>query len=427
MSVIRYTTKSMKELFEDNLKISIWRKLWLSLAKNQKKLGIEISDKQISSMETNINNIDKNKIVEYENLFKHDVVANIKAYSDVAPEASNIIHLGCTSAFITDNYDLILFRDAFLSIKKQINVIINKLEKKAVQYKDTTCLAYTHFQPAQFISIGKRFCLWIQDLMIDIEEIDNFLSKKYFLGVKGATGSQESIIYLFSKISPNPYRLVRFLDKYVASDFNLEPIEISSQTYTRKIDNKISFILSNIASTCSKIGNDIRLLQHTNEICEGFEENQIGSSAMPYKKNPILSERMCGISRYIISLSLNAPINESTQWLERTLDDSSNRKLMFSEMFMGAASILKILDNIIINLVVNENVVNSNVNKHKLLNDSEKAVIDKIMSGLSRIESHINIKEECFKENQSKIYELSKICSHQVDDFIRGCNDKDRH
>jgi adenylosuccinate lyase len=345
----RYSSKEMSHLFSPKFKITTFRKLWASLAKAQKKLGLPITHQQVAQLEDNVEKIDFELALKYEKKFRHDVMAHIHAFGDQCPDARPIIHLGATSSFVTDNTDLIQLKKGLELIFQKLLHILKILSTFAEKEAATPCVGYTHFQPAQPTTVGKRAAMWLQDFFMDAKEIERHLSLP-FLGVKGATGTQASFLALFENDSEKVFQL----ETLVAKDFGFDRIlPIAGQTYTRKIDLNILNTLESFASSAHKMATDIRLLAHDNELSEAFAEEQVGSSAMPHKQNPIYCERICGLSRFVISLAQNPAYTAATQWLERTLDDSSNRRLAIPEAFLGTDAILNLLSYLIPHLTVN--------------------------------------------------------------------------
>ncbi len=345
----RYSGKEMLSVFTDGNKFSVWRKLWVALAESQKELGLSITQTQIDEMKSHIYDIDFEKVSEYEHKTRHEVMAHILAFGEQCHEAKPIIHLGATSCYVGDNADIIIQKAALLRIKKLLVNAINELCGFAERYKSLPCLSYTHFQPAQPSSFGKRAALWLQDLLFDLESLDFTLSGLKILGCKGTTGTAASFLALFN----GDYNKVKTLDKKIAEKFGFEnTYSVSSQTYSRKIDYNILSVLSGIAQSAYKFSNDIRLLSHLNEADEPFEEGQVGSSAMAYKRNPMRSERIASLSRYVMVNALNPALTASSQWLERTLDDSANRRISIPEAFLAADGILSLYINIISGLTV---------------------------------------------------------------------------
>ncbi len=355
----RYTSPEMSQLFSAQLKISTFRRLWTSLAKAEKKLGLPITKKQVDLLQAHVDHIDFDLADAYEKKFKHDVMAHIYAFGDACPEAKGIIHLGATSSFVTDNTDLIQLKKGLQILLNKLVHVVRLLSQFAKQEAHSPCLAYTHFQPAQPTTIGKRAALWLQDLLLDAEEMERQISQLPFLGAKGATGTQSSFLALFEGDAAK----VKKLEQLVAEDFGFTKVlPISGQTYTRKIDLNVLNSLESFAASAHKMATDIRLLAHEGELLESFAEMQIGSSAMPYKRNPIYSERICGLARFVMSLAQNPAYTAATQWLERSLDDSSNRRLCIPESFLGADAILNLLIHLLSHLHVDRIRATENLN-----------------------------------------------------------------
>ena len=328
----RYASKEMSYIFSDNMKFSTWRKLWVSLAECEKELGLNITDEQISELKAHINDINYDDAAKREKEVRHDVMSHVYAYGLQCPSAKGIIHLGATSCYVGDNTDVIIMRDALLLTKKKIVTVLHRLSKFAEKYKDMPTLGFTHFQPAQLTTVGKRASLWMQDLVMDIENLDHVLSTLKLRGVKGTTGTQASFMTLFD----GDEEKVKRLDTMVAENMGFEKsYGVTGQTYPRKLDSIVLNVLSEVAQSAYKFSNDLRLLQNMKEVEEPFEKNQIGSSAMAYKRNPMRSERISALARYVIVNSLNPAITAATQWFERTLDDSANKRIAVAEAFLA--------------------------------------------------------------------------------------------
>lgn len=354
----RYASKEMSMLFSDHHKYVTWRKLWIALAEAEQALGLPITDAQIQSMRAHVLDLDLNLVAEYEKKLKHDVMAHLHAYGDLCPEAKGIIHLGATSCYVTDNTDLLQMKEGLKLLHAKLVQAIRNLSTFAKQYASLATLSYTHFQAAQPTTVGKRACLWLQDLLMDLHDIEEKIGTLRFLGVKGATGTQASFFALFN----GDHTKVKQLDQMIAKAMGFERIiPVSGQTYTRKQDIRIFSVLSSFASTAHKIATDIRLLAHLKEIEEPFGQQQIGSSAMPYKRNPMRSERICGLARFLMSLNENPLYTAATQWLERSLDDSVNRRIALPEAFLTADAILNLLIHIFSGLVVNPVMIRKNL------------------------------------------------------------------
>jgi adenylosuccinate lyase len=381
----RYASKEMQQVFSDNFKFSTWRKLWVSLAKAEKELGLDITAEQIDELRREIYNIDYEMVEKREKEVRHDVMAHIYAYGKVSPKAAGIIHLGATSCFVGDNTDIIILREATLIIIKKMVQVIKNLSDFAVKYKDLPCLAYTHLQPAQLTTVGKRAALWINELCMDVVEAEHRLNELKLLGSKGTTGTQASFMELFS----GDEKKVKKLEKLIAADMGFsECVPVSGQTYSRKTDSFFLNMLSGLAQSAYKFSNDMRILQSFEEMEEPFEKSQIGSSAMPYKRNPMRSERMSALARHIIINSLNPAFTASTQWFERTLDDSANKRISISEAFLAADGILEIYINVSKNLVVYEKVIEKRVMEKLPFMATENILMKSVKKGANRQELH---------------------------------------
>ncbi|WP_347219586.1 adenylosuccinate lyase [Chryseobacterium sp.] len=381
----RYSSEEMLFNFSHNNKFRTWRKLWIALAEIEKDLGLEITDEQIAELKANAENIDFDKAAEYEKKFRHDVMAHVHTYGDVAPSAKGIIHLGATSAFVGDNTDLIQIRDGLLILKKKLVNVMKNLSDFAIQYKDLPTLGFTHFQPAQLTTVGKRATLWLQSLVLDIEELDFFLETLRFRGVKGTTGTAASFLELFN----GDYSKVKHLDKELSKRFGFEKVfGVSGQTYDRKIDAKVVALLGNIAQSAHKFTNDLRLLQNLKEIEEPFEKNQIGSSAMAYKRNPMRSERIGALAKYVMSLTTSSAMVASTQWFERTLDDSANKRLTIPQAFLAVDAILLIWNNIMNGIIVYPNRINKHIEEELPFMATEYIIMEEVKAGGDRQEIH---------------------------------------
>ncbi|AZI20028.1 adenylosuccinate lyase [Chryseobacterium taklimakanense] len=385
----RYSSEEMLFNFSPNNKFRTWRKLWIALAEIEKDLGLEISDEQIQELKANAENIDYDKAAEYEKKFRHDVMAHVHTYGDVAPSAKGIIHLGATSAFVGDNTDLIQIRDGLLILRKQLVNVIKGLSDFALKYKDLPTLGFTHFQPAQLTTVGKRATLWLQSLILDFEELEFFLETLRFRGVKGTTGTAASFLELFN----GDYSKVKHLDKELSARFGFEKVfGVSGQTYDRKIDAKVVSLLSNIAQSAHKFTNDLRLLQNLKEIEEPFEKNQIGSSAMAYKRNPMRSERIGALAKYVMSLSSSSAMVAATQWFERTLDDSANKRLTIPQAFLAVDAVLLIWNNIMNGIVVYENRIHKHIMEELPFMATEYIIMEEVKAGGDRQEIHETIR-----------------------------------
>ena len=354
----RYASREMQELFSPDMKFRTWRRLWIALAEAEKELGLNITDEQINELKKYKDDINYDVAEEKEKEFRHDVMAHIHAYGEQCPNARAIIHLGATSCYVGDNTDIIIMTEALKLLKKKLLAVIAGLADFALKYKDLPTLGFTHYQPAQLVTVGKRATLWIQDLLIDLEDLDHVLLNMKLLGSKGTTGTQASFLNLFG----NDHEKVQKLDKLIAKKMGFDNVfPVSGQTYTRKLDSRVLNVLSGIAQSAYKFGNDLRLLQSMKEVEEPFEKTQIGSSAMAYKRNPMRSERICALARYVIVNALNPAITASTQWFERTLDDSANKRISIPEGFLAVDAILGIYINITDGLVVYPKVIEKHI------------------------------------------------------------------
>jgi adenylosuccinate lyase len=400
----RYSSEEMLYNFSPNNKFRNWRKLWIALAEIEKDLGLDISDEQIAQLKENSEEIDYEKAAMYEKKFRHDVMAHVHTYGDVAPLAKGIIHLGATSAFVGDNTDLIQMRDGLLLIRKQLVNVMKNLADFAIQYKDLPTLGFTHYQPAQLTTVGKRATLWLQSLILDFEELEFFLETLRFRGVKGTTGTAASFLELFD----GDYSKVKHLDKELSKRFGFDKVfGVSGQTYDRKIDAKVVALLSNIAQSAHKFTNDLRLLQNLKEIEEPFEKNQIGSSAMAYKRNPMRSERIGALSKFVMSLSTSSAMVASTQWFERTLDDSANKRLTIPQAFLSVDAILMIWNNIMNGIVVYENRIQKHIMEELPFMATEYIIMEEVKAGGDRQDIHETIRVHSM-EASKKVKEEGK-------------------
>ncbi len=386
----RYASKDMLSLFSADKKFSTWRKLWVALAKAEKELGLDITDEQIAKMEANVDNIDYERAKEYEKKFRHDVMAHVHTFGDCVPEAKGIIHLGATSAFVGDNADLIIYDEALHLVKKELVNVIAVLTDFAMQYRTLPTLGFTHFQPAQLTTVGKRACLWLTDLMLDYEELEFVLGSMRLRGAKGTTGTQASFMELFD----NDEEKVKQVNLNVLKEMGYDKdFPATGQTYTRKFDNRIMNLLSSIGQSMHKFATDMRLLQSMKEIEEPFEQNQIGSSAMAYKRNPMRCERICSLSRYMIASVQNTAMTASVQWFERTLDDSANRRISIPESFLCCDAVLSIAYNVIKGLQVNDKVIHKNIMAELPFMTTENILMSAVKKGGDRQELHEKIRQ----------------------------------
>ncbi len=386
----RYADKEMKYLFSPDMKFRTWRKLWIALAESEMELGLPITQEQIAELKANANNINYEVAQEREKLVRHDVMSHVYAYGVQCPKAKGIIHLGATSCYVGDNTDIIIMTEALKIIRDKLVLVIRELSAFADKYKALPTLAFTHFQPAQPTTVGKRATLWIQELMMDLEDIEYQLSKAKLLGSKGTTGTQASFLDLFD----NDHEKVKELDRRIARKMGYNGcFAVSGQTYSRKLDTQILNVLSSIAQSAAKFSNDIRLLQHLKEIEEPFEKNQIGSSAMAYKRNPMRSERIGSLARYVMVDVLNASFTTATQWFERTLDDSANKRISIPEAFLATDAILNLYANVADGLVVYEKVIEQRLKKELPFMATENIMMDAVKRGGDRQVLHEKIRE----------------------------------
>ena len=392
----RYASKEMQYIFSQDKKFRTWRKLWIALAETEMELGLSengkpvITQEQIDELKAHAEDINYDVAREREKLVRHDVMSHVYAYGLQCPNAKGIIHLGATSCYVGDNTDIIIMRDALLLIKKKLITVLNHLSNFAMKYKDMPTLGFTHFQPAQLTTVGKRATLWMQDLVIDIENIDFVLAKLKLRGVKGTTGTQASFMNLFE----GDEEKIKSLDTYVAEKMGFEKsYGVTGQTYPRKIDSIILNTLSEVAQSAYKFSNDLRLLQSIKEIEEPFEKHQIGSSAMAYKRNPMRSERMSSLSRIVIVNALNPAITAATQWFERTLDDSANKRISVPEAFLALDGVLNLYINIAESMVIYDKVIAKHVNEELPFMATENIMMECTKRGCDRQELHERIRE----------------------------------
>ena len=386
----RYCSKDMSYIFSPQYKFSTWRRLWVALAESEKELGLNITDEQINELKSNINNINFEEARQIEKEVRHDVMSHVKAYGLQCDSAKGIIHLGATSAYVGDNTDVVQMNEALKLIRIKLVNLISNLKDFAIKYKDIPTLGFTHFQAAQLTTVGKRSCLWAQDLIIDLEDINFRIDNMKLRGVKGTTGTQASFLSLFE----NDHEKVKQLDKLVCEKMGYKAsYAVSGQTYTRKLDYQVLSVLSSIAQSMHKMTNDIRLLQSLKELEEPFGKNQIGSSAMAYKRNPMRSERIASLSKFVIAESLSPALVQATQWLERSLDDSANKRLAVPQAFMAVDAILEIGINVTDGLVVYENIINKHINEELPFMATETILMEAVKRGGDRQELHEVIRE----------------------------------
>ena len=385
----RYASKKMQYLFSQDMKFTTWRKLWISLAKAEKALGLSITDEQIAELEAHADDVNYEVAEAYEKKLRHDVMSHVHAYGDQCPKARGIIHLGATSCYVGDNTDMIVNKKALELVRDKLKAVLANLREFALKYKALPCLAYTHLQPAQLTTIGKRATLWMYDLYLDLCDLDFVIDSLALLGQKGTTGTQASFMELFDGNEEK----IKELEARIAADFGFSKVvPVSGQTYTRKFDSRVTNVLASIAQSAAKFATDMRLLQSFKEMEEPFEKNQIGSSAMPYKRNPMRCERICALSRYVVADMINPAMTASTQWLERTLDDSANRRIAISEAFLAVDAILGIYLNVSSDLVVYPKVIEARVMAELPFIASENIMMDLVRRGGDRQEIHEKIR-----------------------------------
>ena len=385
----RYPSKEMQYLFSPEKKFRTWRKLWIALAESERELGLDITEEQILQLKENSENINYDTARERERIVRHDVMAHVYAYGQQCPDAKGIIHLGATSCYVGDNTDLIIMTEALRLLRSKLINVVEKLKDFALKHKDLPTLGFTHFQPAQPTSVGKRGTLWIHDLLLDLEDLDHTIKSMKLLGSKGTTGTQASFLELFD----GDYEKVKQLDQLIAEKMGYDSCyPVSGQTYSRKIDSRVMNVLSGIAQSAHKFSNDMRLLQHLKEIEEPFEKEQIGSSAMAYKRNPMRSERIAALANYVIADALNPAITASTQWFERTLDDSANKRISIPEAFLAVDGILEIYLNIAEGIVVYPKVIRSRLMSELPFMATENIMMQAVKNGGDRQELHERIR-----------------------------------
>ena len=385
----RYASRRMSELWSPQRKFSTWRRLWVALAEAEAELGLPITPEQIGQLKRHVDDVDFEAAGRHERRLRHDVMAHLHAYGDVCPDARPIIHLGATSCFVTDNTDLLLLREGLELIRDRLVAVIDHLGTFAHQYRDLPCLAFTHMQPAQPTTVGKRACLWAYDLVLDLAEIEHRLANLKARGPKGATGTQASFLELFDGDHDKVCRLERLVSEKIGFS---QCYVVTGQTYPRKIDSQIVDVLSGVAQSAHKMATDLRLLQHRKELEEPFEKDQIGSSAMAYKRNPMRSERICSLGRFVISLQSNTAATLSTQWLERTLDDSANRRLVLPQAFLAVDAILILYQNVASRLVVYPRVIARNLRAELPFMATENILMAAVSAGGDRQDLHERIR-----------------------------------
>ena len=381
----RYASEYMLKLFSAETRIQTWRKLWVALARAEQELGLPITKEQVAELEAHITDIDFDCAAAREKEVRHDVMAHVYTYGKAAPSAAGIIHLGATSCYVTDNADIVIYRQGLEYLRGELKKVMANLAAFADQYKAMPTLGYTHYQPAQLVTVGKRATLWLQDLASDLEELEFVISTMKFLGCRGTTGTEASFLELFDGDTAK----IDEMNRRISAEFGFDRcFDVCGQTYPRKLDSRILNCLSSIAQSCYRMANDIRLLQHDRQVEEPFEKNQIGSSAMAYKRNPMRSERICSLSRYLMADAMNAPMTASTQWLERTLDDSANRRISMPEGFLCADAVLRLAQNVTDGLHVNEKIVEKTVREYLPFIATENLMMEGVKRGGDRQQLH---------------------------------------
>jgi adenylosuccinate lyase len=415
----RYASPAMSHLFSEEHKAKTWRLIWIYLADEQRKLGLPISKTQVKALERAQDSINLKRVATWEAKLKHDVMAHLKAFAEKAPAAEPILHLGATSAFITDNAEALIHRDALVMIHAKLASVLKVLHDQMLKYAALEMTGYTHFQPAQPVTLGKRLALWAQDLLADAQEIEHYLNLYRPLGCKGTTGTQASFVVLFG----NDRQKVQRLDLAVVRRMGFsKPVALSGQTLSRRSDVAMLNVLAHIASSLSKLSYDMRLMQHTGEVREPFGKHQVGSSAMPYKQNPMAAERMTGMARFVITLAHNAQWTHAVQWLERSLDDSSNRRLVIPEAFLATDALCDAAFRILSGIRVDEAAIKRHLNRYREMFESEAMMMEETLKGGSRQELHEKIRQDSvagrLKVKESR-WPLSGAAEHQVLDFAR--------
>ncbi|MBP3379914.1 MAG: adenylosuccinate lyase [Ruminococcus sp.] len=386
----RYASEEMQYIFSADKKFTTWRRLWVALARAEMKLGLPVTEAQVKQLEEHINDIDYDVAAEREKHVRHDVMAHVYAYGKVCPDAEGIIHLGATSCYVGDNTDVIIMRDALQVIRRKLINVMNNLARFAREYKDMPCLAYTHLQPAQLTTVGKRATLWLNELLMDLEDLEFRIGSLKLLGSKGTTGTQASFMELFEGDTAK----IKELEKMIAEEMGFDSVvPVSGQTYSRKVDSQVLSVLSGIAQSCSKFSNDMRILQSFKEMEEPREKSQIGSSAMAYKRNPMRCERITSLARYVMIDSLNPAFTAGTQWFERTLDDSANKRISVAEAFLGVDAILNIMMNVTNGMVVYPEIIRRRVMAELPFMATENIMMDAAKKGASRQKLHERIRE----------------------------------
>lgn len=430
----RYASKEMQHIFSEDFKFSTWRKLWVALAESEKELGLPITDEQISEMKAHIYDINYDVARAREKEVRHDVMSHVYAYGVQCPKAKGIIHLGATSCYVGDNTDIIIMSEAMKIIQKKLVNVIDELAKFAEKEKNQACLAYTHYQPAQPTTLGKRATLWMNEFVMDLQDLEYVQGSLKLLGCKGTTGTLASFLELFN----GDHEKCRRLDQMIAEKMGFkECYPVSGQTYSRKVDTRVLNILAGIAASAHKFSNDIRLLQHEKEVEEPFEKSQIGSSAMAYKRNPMRDERIASLSRFVISDALNPAMTSAEQWFERTLDDSANKRLSVSEGFLATDGILDLMLNVVDGLVVYPKVIEKHLRAELPFMATENIMMDAVKAGGDRQELHERIRElsmaagKRVKEEGAENDLLDRIAAdpmfHMTREDLEKCMDPNRY
>ena len=385
----RYASDQMQYIFSPDKKFSTWRRLWVALARAEMELGLPVTAEQVAELEAHLTDIDYDKAAQYEKKLRHDVMAHVHTYGEACPKAMPIIHLGATSCYVGDNTDVILMREGLCLIRDELVRVLDKLARFARQYKALPTLGFTHFQPAQLVTVGKRATLWMNELLLDLADVEYRIANLKLLGCKGTTGTQASFLELFD----GDHAKCRELDRKIAAEMGFEATAaVSGQTYSRKVDYQVVSTLSGIAQSASKFATDLRLLCHLKEVEEPFEKNQIGSSAMPYKRNPMRCERICALARYVMADAVNPAVTAASQWFERTLDDSANKRISVPEAFLAVDAILNIYRNVASGLVVHPKVIEKHVLEELPFMASENIMMDAVKKGGNRQDLHERIR-----------------------------------
>lgn len=387
--IARYASARMSEIWSPQRKFSTWRRLWVALAEAEAEIGLAVTAEQIAELKAHVDDIDFAAAEGYERQLRHDVMAHVHAYGDVCPKARGIIHLGATSCYVTDNTDLLLLRDSLELVRDRLLAVVASLAEFARQYRDLACLAFTHLQPAQPTTIGKRACLWIYDLVLDLEDLEHRLATLKALGSKGTTGTQASFLALFNGDHEKVRRLERLVCQKIGFDASYA---VTGQTYPRKIDSQVLAVLSGVSQSAHKMATDLRILQHRKEVEEPFEKSQIGSSAMAYKRNPMRSERICSLARFVMNMEGNPAMTLATQWFERTLDDSANRRLVLPQAFLAIDAVLILYRNVTNGLVVYPKVIARNLEAELPFMATENILMAAVAAGGDRQDLHERIR-----------------------------------